>query len=88
MHFAEAAASHADFAYELPALVAEIRQIFTSEEIATHLAALERAQAAELTDSGDLVDDLDLETPAMAAARSERFATLKFVLVAQQLGTS
>ena len=88
INFAEAAVSHSDFARELPAFVAEVRRIFTPQEVATHLAAMERHQAAPPAADADLDDDLSYETPAMAAARSARFATIKQALVAGQLGTS
>ena len=88
INFADAAASFPDFARELPMFVAEVRRIFTPEEVVAHLDALERGQAAQAADDDNVGGDLDFETPAMSAARSARFATLKLVLVAGQLGTS
>ena len=88
VNFAEAAVLHPDFARELPAFVADVRRIFTPQEVATHLAALERHQVVQPATDADWEDDLSYETPAMVAARSARFATIKQVLVAGQLGTS
>ena len=88
LNFAEAAVSHPDFAWELPGFVGEVRRIFTPQEVETHLAALAREHAAQTASGGDPDDDLSYETPGAAAARSARFATVRQVLVAGQLGTS
>ena len=90
LNFADAAASYADFAQELPAFVAEVRRIFAPREIAQHLAALERSQAKEAAAVADedADDDFDVELPAVLAARAARYATVKQMLVAEQLGTS
>ena len=89
--FADAAASHPDFARELPVFVAEVRRIFAAQEIAEHLATLEHDWAAAADDvaAGEFNEDDDLnDPPAVVAARAARFATIKDVLLAGQLGIS
>jgi hypothetical protein len=91
--FADAAASHVDVARELPVFVAEVRRIFTADEIARHLAALERQWAADAVDAAEFAEDgLDDEEmndpPEVVVARAERFATIKDLLLAIQLGIS
>jgi hypothetical protein len=93
MNFANAAADHPDFARELPRFVSEVRRLFTAEEIAVHLARLERAQNeidADVMEDGDIVEEEDLfaESPAAAAERVRRFTLIKELLTARTLGTS
>ena len=88
LNFADAAVSHPDFAQELPAFVAEVRRIFAPHEVAQHLDVIEQAQVAEAAAAPDPDDDFGNEPPALLAARAARFATIKQVLVAGQLGTS
>jgi DNA-binding SARP family transcriptional activator len=45
INFASAASTHPEFARELPRFVSEVRRMFTPDEIAAHLAQIERAQA-------------------------------------------
>jgi hypothetical protein len=45
INFASAASTHPEFARELPRFVSEVRRTFTPDEIAAHLAQIERAQA-------------------------------------------
>jgi hypothetical protein len=45
LNFAGAASTHPEFARELPRFVSEVRRTFTPNEIAAHLAQIERAQA-------------------------------------------
>ena len=92
MTFAEAAATRPEFARELPRFVAEVRRLFSAEEITQHLTRIERvdAEATEAA-SGEEIDDMEIETferPEVMAARRERFAALKELLTAEQLGTS
>ena len=47
LNFASAASTHPEFARELPRFVSEVRRMFTPDEIAAHLAQIERAQAEE-----------------------------------------
>jgi hypothetical protein len=86
--FADVAASHPEFARELPVFVAEVRRIFAAHEIAEHLAALEHDWAAAADDvaAGGFDDDDINDPPDMVAARAARFATIKDVLLSGQLG--
>jgi hypothetical protein len=59
LNFAEAAADHPDFAKELPRFVSVVRRLFTADEIAVHLARLERTQNAEGVDVGEDRDVLE-----------------------------
>jgi hypothetical protein len=45
INFADAASTHPEFARELPRFVSKVRQMFTPDEIAAHLAQIERTQA-------------------------------------------
>src|SRR5271165_6927647 len=90
MNFAAAARDHPAFARELPRFVSEVRRLFSADEIRTHLARLEREQAerdAETRDNPD-EDEFPDESPAEAAERVMRFATIKDLLTADALGTS
>ena len=56
INFASAASTHPEFARELPRFVSEVRRMFTPDEIAAHLAQIERAQAekdVEVVDEDD-----------------------------------
>ncbi len=44
LNFANAASRHPEFGRELPRFVAEVRRMFTPEEIRRHMARLEREQ--------------------------------------------
>ena len=44
INFAGAASTHPEFARELPRFVSEVRRMFAPDEIAAHLAQIERAQ--------------------------------------------
>jgi hypothetical protein len=72
MTYAETAATRPEFARELPRFVAEIRGLFSAEELQEHLARVEheRFQTAK--------------TPA----RRDRYMALKELLLAGHLGTS
>jgi hypothetical protein len=93
MTFAAAAADHPDFARELPRFVSEVRRMFTADEIAVHLAQIERAQNEtddDVMEDGDVVEEEDIfpESPAAVAARIRRFMLVKELLTATTLGTS
>jgi hypothetical protein len=93
MAFTQAAATHPDFARELPRFVSEVRCLFTADEIAVHLARLERAQietAIDVAAAGDIVeeDELFTESPAGAAERVRQFTLIKELLTAPALGMS
>jgi hypothetical protein len=93
LNFAEAAASHPEFARELPQFVARVRRMFTPQEISTHLAWVEREQrdaAADIEDDDELEqeDEPIRESAAAAAERARQFAIIKELLTAAELGTS
>ena len=79
--FAEAATSHPDFAHELPLFVAQIRRLFTPEEIKEHLATL-----VPRVEAGD--DEFEPISPQELDARLGRLSLMKHLLKADQLGTS
>jgi hypothetical protein len=60
MTYAQTAVTRPEFARDLPKFVAEIRRLFTSEEIREHLARIEREdrEATEAA-SGEEIDDFD-----------------------------
>jgi hypothetical protein len=92
LNFVDAATSRPEFAKELPRFVAYVRGLFTPQEMRTHLARIEREQteyAAENEDNEfDEGDELLRESPAAAAERARRFAIIKELLTAAELGTS
>ncbi len=102
LNFADAAASRPEFARELPRFVACVRGLFTPQEILAHLARIEREQREYDADidneEEDELDDVDelhendelilVESRAAAAERARRFALLKELLTAAELGTS
>ena len=61
--------------------------MFTPQEIAAHLARIEREQIDKSSDI-DPDDDFIPESPVTAAARQRRFATVKELLTVTALGTS
>ena len=90
MTYAETAVGRPEFARELPRFVAEIRNIFSVEEIRLYLEHLERmdAQEEEAFSAEAADDDVTIETPEQRAARRARFARLKEVLTVSVLGTA
>jgi len=87
--FAEAAVSRPDFAHELPVFVAEIRRLFTPDEIKEHLAILvPRAEEAARADAEAGDDEVEAISAQELAARLGRLSLLKHLLEADQLGTS
>ena len=87
INFASAASTHPDFARELPRFVSEVRRMFTPDEIAAHLAQIERAQAEKDLEVLD-EDDPFRESPAAATERRRQFALIKELLTVTTLGTS
>ena len=87
VNFASTASQHSEFARELPKFVAEVRKIFTREEIRTHIARLERERNAKFDDISE-DDDLLPESPETVAERQRQFTTIKDFLTAAELGTS
>ena len=87
INFASAASQHPEFARELPRFVSEVRRMFTSEEVRTHLVRLEREES-ERAIAVSKEDELYPESPVAAAERVRQFTTIKEFLTASQLGTS
>lgn len=86
-HFAEAAARNPDFARELPRFVSRVRNMFTADEIRTHLARVERLRRQPvLTD--DEFDELDHEDPRLVLEKQRQFDLVKELLTSPTLGTS
>ena len=92
MEYAETAKWHPRFARELPRFVAEVRSIFSAEEILAYSEDLEKSMQADDRKASLQLDDADEEvmraTPAQRAERQRQFAVLKELLIAEQLGTS
>jgi len=91
LNFSEAATQHPTFAKELPRFVAEVRSIFTRKELCSEIERHEREQRRREADAAadaEEEDELLREKPEIVAARSLRFATLKALLTAPQLGIS
>jgi hypothetical protein len=89
LNFADAAATHPDFARELPRFVACVRGLFTPEEIRTHLARIERSSVNTMptTTTRTMSCTIRRESPAAAAERARQFTTIKELLTAAELGT-
>ena len=87
LNFANAASRHPEFARELPRFVSRVRRMFTPQEIRTHIARVEREQGKQDIDVAE-DDELIAESPVAAAERTRRFATIKELLTAPELGTS
>jgi hypothetical protein len=83
--YAETAARRAEFARELPSFVAQVRTLFSPEEIRLYLEHLERIGSQE---EEAFADELILETPQEREARKQRLTWLKELLTARFLGTS
>ena len=100
LNFVDSASRNSEFARELPRFVARVRDLFTAEEMRTHLSRIEREQReydasieerAEFDDQDEQQEEqqeehaLGLESFAGAAERARQFAEL---LTAAELGTS
>jgi hypothetical protein len=88
--FADTAVTRPEFARELPRFVAEVRDIFSGEEIRHYLDHLERLAAIEGEQAANENDDDDFlsDSPEQLAAKRARFAQLKKLLTSTVLGTS
>jgi len=86
--FVRAAEQDADFAAELPAFIAEIRRLFTAEEIRAYLNRLERTKFLAPEEPDWEMDDLDDETeeepwpdnPVLGAEELLRFSRVRQLL--------
>jgi hypothetical protein len=88
LKYAEASVTRPEFARELPRFVAEVRNIFSAEEIRHYLDHLEGMAAFEdeqVTAEGD--DDALMDTPEQRVAARSRLVQLKDLLTSNMLGT-
>ncbi len=94
LNYADAAVNHAEFARQLPWFLSRVREIFTLDEINTHIERLEREhseQEAAAMDDLYLEEDSDLwiaENPIQATRRAQQFTLVKELLTVRALGTS
>ena len=89
-NYAETAATRPEFARELPRFVAEVRAMFSPEELRVYLEHLERMQAQEDAADEPLDDDdvdLSFDTPERRVADKARLVWLKELLTMTTLGT-
>ena len=87
--YAETAVTRPEFARELPRFIAEVRDIFSGEEIGHYLSHLERMAAIEDEQVGNQDDDeLFDDSPDQRVAKRARLAQLKELLTSPVLGTS
>lgn len=89
LNYAETAVTQPEFARELPRFVAEVRDIFDSEEIRCYLDQFERMKAIDEEQRSDdeEIDDILMDSPQQVAAKQERFLLLKDLLTSPSLGT-
>jgi hypothetical protein len=86
--FADTAMTRPEFARELPRFVAEVRGIFSLEEIRLYLEHLERIAAIEDEQAANDDDNFLSDSPDQLAAKRARFALLRGPLTPTLLGTS
>ena len=86
LNYAEAAVTRKEFARELPRFVAEVRNIFSAEEIRHYLDHLERVAAFEDEQPSTEDDELFMDTPEQRAAARARLAQMKELLLSNMLG--
>lgn len=87
LNFAFAAEQQPTFAHVLPRFVARVRDMFTSEQIRTHLDRIEYQRRQREADTAE-DDDPFADSPTSVAAQSRQFDTIKELLTATRLGTS
>jgi hypothetical protein len=89
MTYADTAVTRPEFARELPRFVAEVRDIFSGEEIRHYLDHLERMAAIEDEQAADENHDDDFleDSAEQRAANRARFAQLRELLTSTVLGT-
>ena len=86
MNFAGAAEQRPEFAAELSAFVAEVRKLFTPQELRDHFAELERTPLFETEpEDEEEVEDDSLDNPAQEVEQRQRLAWVKAMLL--QLGS-
>jgi hypothetical protein len=85
-HFVQAAETHPEFAVELPAFLAEIKQLFTPAEIHEYLDHLEKTKYLAPQEPEPDLDDSDadeddwLDNPVIGAEELLRFARVRQLL--------
>ena len=85
--YADTAVTRPEFARGLPRFVAEVRDIFSGEEIRHYLDHLERMAAIEDKQAANDDDDFLSDSPEQLAAKRARFVQLKELLTSTVLGT-
>jgi hypothetical protein len=88
--YADTAVTRPEFARELPRFVAEVRDIFSDEEIRPYLDHLERMAAIKDEQVPEENDDDDFlrDSAEQLAAKRARLAQLKELLTSTMLGTA
>jgi hypothetical protein len=84
MRYAETAEARPEFARELPMFVAEVRAIFSRDDIQAYLSVLERVER----ESKMMVKGRALDPFAVPSMKLQRFSHIKELLLAERLGTS
>ena len=87
LHFAEVAVQRPEFAKELPGFVAEVRSLFSKEELVDYLSTLDpTAMPLPAGVSPDWLDEPD--APAERVARTSRAQVITELLLSPRLGTA
>ena len=90
LNFSEAATKHPTFALELPRFVSEVRNIFSMEELHSEIDRFEQEQRAQAIDAAPIIENDEFlgPNPEVEIVRAHRFAVIKSLLTAPQLGVS
>jgi hypothetical protein len=90
LSFSEAATEHPTYAQELPRFVAEVRSLFSREELHSEIDRVEKEENARAAEAAfnDETDEFMRPKPEVLAARAQRFAVIKSLLLSPQLGIS
>lgn len=84
LHFVSAAKDRPEFAAQLPAFVAGIRQLFSGDAMESYLETLE----ARLVEKAHDVDDADIEVLSAGTSDLESLRQIADLLRAPSLGTA
>ena len=87
LNFADAAATHAEFAQALPQFVSRVRGMFAPEETKEHLERIERRRR-ELAEAVLEDEDPGFADDKAAEERARQFDLVRGLLTAPALGTS
>jgi hypothetical protein len=85
--YADTAVTKPEFARELPRFVAEVRDLFSGEEIRHYLDHLERMAVIEDEHTDEDNSDFLKDSAEQLAAKRARFAQLRELLTSTVLGT-